>query len=170
MAKNLKKMISMIIALAMCFGIIATPASAFGWPGGNWGNDWDDGWGGQDESDLYEWYEVYVQGKLIASGQGEGGNRYYLGMDYEAGVSTDGPMLTWYIRPNGGNAGNFGDTVDLRNYITIPDGFTVKEYSIEESSIEGVNSAAGTAYYDNAIIKITIKTLLDEFPLSQAAL
>ena len=181
MAKNLRKIVSMIIALAMCFSILATPASAFGWPNSNWDdhdwgdNHWDNnhdddddddddddhGWGGNQDSDLYEWYEVYVQGKLIASGQGAPGNIYYLGTDYKAGVSTDGFMLTWYIRPNGGNAGNFGDTVDMRKYITIPEGYTLEDVVVEESSIDGVNDPYYNQY-DNAVIKITVKTLLNE--------
>ena len=165
MAKNLKKILSWILALSMCLSIFATPAFAAGWgdddrkPGGGWPSG---GFYNPEDSDEYEWYQVYLQGNLIASGQGEPGNIYYLGTDYKAGISSDGPMVTWYIRPNGGNAGNFGGTVDLRNYLTVPEGYTVDEYTIEESSVEGVNSAAGTAYFDNAIIRITIKTLMHE--------
>ena len=246
MAKNLKKLISMILALAMCLSIIATPAAASDLSGneeaaltqtvevqesenlnneipaeestpdlsaeipegGDAGldsepvedggtsdlpleivesednpNRYDAGWGGfpswgdNDEeeneeeeekkentqnSDKYEWYQVYLQGKLIASGQGAAGNTHYLGTSYKAGISTNGPMLTWYIHPKNGNSGNFGTTIDMRSYITIPDGYTVADYTVEESSIDGINNDSSAYMYDNAIIKITIKTLLDE--------
>lgn len=78
-----------------------------------------------------------------------------------AGVNTDGPYLSWYINPQGGSSGNFGGTVDLRDYIEVPEGFEVKKVTVEESSIDGVNDPVSDMY-DNAIIKITIKTLYNE--------
>ena len=124
----------------------------------NWG--WGGGWGNYD--DQYEWYQVYVQGNLVASGQGKGGDMYYLGTHYTAGITANGPIVSWFINTHGGTGNKFSGTADLRNYITIPEGFTVKDYEIAESSVDGVNSAAGSAYFDNAIIKITIKTIYNE--------
>ena len=163
MAKTMKRILVMCLVLAFSISMIATPTKAAPW-GDGWGGNsggWGGGWG-NDYSDQYEWYQVYVQGNLVASGQGAGGNMYYLGTHYTAGINASGPIVTWYITPHGGNAGSFSGTADLRNFITVPEGFTVKDYEIEESSVEGVNSAAGSAYFDNAIIKITIKTIYNE--------
>lgn len=192
MAKKMRRMLVLLLTLVFSFSLFATPALAWGdsdWDKegegfGNWGDydrddDDDDGyeateneekkpgnWGpggwGNDYSNQHEWYQVYVQGNLVASGQGGGGDMYYLGTHYTAGITAEGPIVTWYINTHGGKGNKFGGTADLRNYITIPEGFTVKEYEIVESSVDGVNSAAGSAYFDNAIIKINIKTIYNE--------
>ena len=192
MAKKMRRMLVLLLTLVFSFSLFATPALAWGdsdWDKegegfGNWGDydrddDDDDGyeateneekkpgnWGpggwGNDYSNQHEWYQVYVQGNLVASGQGGGGDMYYLGTHYTAGITAEGPIVTWYINTHGGKGNKFGGTADLRNYIMIPEGFTVKEYEIVESSVDGVNSAAGSAYFDNAIIKINIKTIYNE--------
>ena len=190
MAKMMKRMVTLLLALVFSFSVFASPAlaaelmpvdtfgdlgdvpvateegelrpdamenkKAYAAPGGAY-----PGMGGM-YADQYEWYQVYVQGNLVASGQGNGGDMYWLGTHYTATVVPNGHMVTWSIQTHGGSGNKFSGTVDLRNYITVPDGFTVKDIEIEETSIEGVNSAAGSAYFDNAVIKITIKTIYNE--------
>ena len=160
MAKKMRKLLAVLLALTLCVSTFAATAEAAPW-GGGWGGGGGGGWGNQ-YSDQYEWYQVYVQGNLVASGQGGGGDMYYLGTHYTAGISASGPIVSWYINTHGGNGNAFSGTADLRNYITIPDGFSVKDYEIVESSVDGVNSAAGSAYFDNAIISITVKTIYNE--------
>ena len=178
MAKKMKRMITLLLALVFSFSMFASPALAAEFmPVEEVGleigeipavesvdaeavKQYAARPGQGSSSSKYEWYEVYLQGVKIASGQGKTGNNLYLGRTYKAGITVSGASLTWYIRPNGGNAGNFGGTVNLNDYITVPEGFTVKDYEIAESSIEGVNSESNQ--YDNAIIKITIKTLYNE--------
>ena len=164
MAKKMRKLLAVALALTLCVSTFAATAKAAPWDNG-WGNGWDNGWGngwGNQYSDQYEWYQVYVQGNLVASGQGSGGDMYYLGTHYTAGISVSGSIVYWYINTHGGNGNAFNGTADLRDYITIPDGFTVKDYKIAESSVDGVNSAAGSAYFDNAIISITIETIYND--------
>ena len=152
MAKRMKRLLAVLLALTLCIGTFAASAAAAPW-GNGWGNQF---------SDQYEWYQVYVQGNLVASGRGEGGDMYYLGTHYSADISASGPIVNWYINTHGGHGNAFSGTADLRNYITVPEGFTVKDYEIVGSSVDGVNSAAGSAYFDNAIISITIKTIYNE--------
>lgn len=146
MAKKTRKILTLCLVLVFCISLIAPIATA---------NPWD-------FSNQYEWYQVYVQGNLVASGQGNGGDMYYLGTHYSADITADGPFVSWYITTHGGYGNAWNDTVDLRNYITVPEGYTVKDYEITSSSVEGVNSAYGSAYFDNAVISITIETLYND--------
>ncbi len=107
----------------------------------------------------YEWYKVYVQGNLVASDQGPVGQNMWLGRTYDASYDIEGTTLTWRIIPNNNRTGYSGD-VDLEEYIEIPEGYKVDKVEIETGSITGVNSESDQ--YDNAIIRITIKTLLSE--------
>ena len=152
MAKKIRRFLAITMALALCFMLTSPSASAWGWgpPGGGNNND-----------DSYEWYEVYVQGNLVASGQGRKGDVYFLGTHYEAGVNINGNSLTWHINPIGGSSGNFSGTVNLFDYIEIPEGYEVQDYDIEELSIDGVNDPYYDMY-DNAVIRITIKSLYNE--------
>ena len=115
------------------------------------------GWG----SDQYEWYQVYVQGNLVASGQGSGGDMYWLGTHYTASITYSGSVVNWTIQTHGGKGNKFTGVVDLNKFITVPEGYTVKDYEIAKD-VSGVNSAQGSAYFDNAIIRITIKTIYNE--------
>lgn len=147
MAKKMRKILALVLVLAVICANFVMPAAAAPWS--------PPGFGGG-----YEWYEVYVQGSLVASGQGSWGDVYYMGTHYIADAYADGHTLYWYIDPQGSD--NFFDgSVDLSQYITIPEGFTVNDITIEEPSIGGVNDATHDMY-DNATISITIKTLKHE--------
>ena len=159
MAKKMRRILTLALALAVCLVYMAVPAMAAG--GNHYGFPFFPPYPGGGGSTQYEWYEVYLQGVKIAEGSGGAGNVYYLGTHYEAGVTFEGSMLTWYINPYQGSSGNFSDTVDMREYITIPEGFTVKEFEVVESSVSGVNDPVSDMY-DNAVIRITIETLFNE--------
>ena len=147
MAKKMRKILALVLVLAVICANFVMPAAAAPWS--------PPGFGGG-----YEWYEVYVQGSLVASGQGSWGDVYYMGTHYIADAYADGHTLYCYIDPQGSD--NFFDgSVDLSQYITIPEGFTVNDITIEEPSIGGVNDATHDMY-DNATISITIKTLKHE--------
>ena len=150
MAKNMRRFLAIALALTLCFMLMAPTASAWGWNPPGYG-----------DNDSYEWYEVYVQGNLAASGQGRKGDVYFLGTHYEADVDFSGNTLTWHINPIGGSSGNFSGTVNLSDYIEIPEGYIVQDYDIEELSIDGVNDPVHNMY-DNAVIRITIKSLYNE--------
>ncbi len=158
MATKMKRFMAITLALVLCFVAMAPRASA---KGGNPGGGNPGGGGDNGGSSSYEWYEVYVQGNLVASGQGSNGDTFYLGTHYEAGVDISGSSLTWHIDPID-SSNYFSGTVDLSDYIEIPEGYEVKDYSIETLSIDGVNDPSSQYMYDNAIIQITIKSLYNE--------
>ena len=109
MAKKMRKILALVLVLAVICANFVMPAAAAPWS--------PPGFGGG-----YEWYEVYVQGSLVASGQGSWGDVYYMGTHYIADAYADGHTLYWYIDPQGSD--NFFDgSVDLSQYITIPEGF-----------------------------------------------
>jgi len=129
MAKKMRKFISLLLVAVLMLSYASTGVSARERGDNDRDDNWNWGWpwpgGGQSSS--YEWYEVYVQGKLVASGQGEAGDVYFLGTHYEAGYSIDGMTLRWEINPYGVNH-SFGDTVDLTEYIgEIPEGYEIGE-------------------------------------------
>ena len=124
MAKKMKKFLAMAMVLSLCIAMLAVPVSAAG-----------KGKDKKPSNNQYEWYQVFLQGIKIAEGAGKTGNVYFLGTHYKAGVDISGSTVTWYINPIGGSSGNFGGTVNLNDYITIPDGYTVKEFEVVESSI-----------------------------------
>ena len=141
MAKNLKRVISMVIALVLCFGMIATPAFA---------RD------NHQSSTATEWYQVIVNGSTAAYASGNPGDHTWLVQGvYSWDVSVSGTTLHW-------RAGKHSGSVNLTNYVTIPAGFEVAEngYSVSHTSVEGTNSQS--ANFDNAIITVTIETLVNK--------
>ena len=146
MAKKMRRMLALVLVLAVIGANFVIPAAAAPWfPGGG---------------SSYEWYEVYVQGSLVESGRGSNGDVYYLGTHYVADAYADGHMLYWYIDPQGSD-NYFDGQVDLSKYITIPQGYSIDDIEIEEASINGVNDPVYNMY-DNAVITITIKALKNE--------
>ena len=159
MAKKMKKFLALVLALTLCLVQIAIPVSAAG-PNNWWHPGWFPGGGnGSNEPNQIEYYEVYLQGNLIASASSS--SYYFLGTHYTAGASVNGNTLTWYINPVGGDSGNFGGSVNLTDYIVIPEGFTVSKFNVAESTVDGVNDP-NTYMYDNCIIHITIETIYNE--------
>ena len=156
MAKKMKRLLAIALALTLCLVQMAVPAMAAG-PGDWW---WGGGFhpGGNNDSDRYEFYIVNLQGVQIATGAGEPGDVYYLGTHYEAGASVNGGILSWYIQPLGVNRAPYTGTANLADYVTIPEGYTVNDLQIEESTVSGVNDP-NFDQYDNAVISITIKSL-----------
>ncbi|MBQ7859439.1 MAG: hypothetical protein IJ347_04840 [Faecalibacterium sp.] len=130
MAKRIKRFLAMAAVLALCVSILSVPASADGYK----------------ESYNYEWYEVYVQGKLVDSDRGKDGNHTWLVSGvYSWDVTIDGNTMKWY-------AGKQNGEVDLTQF--LPAGYTVGKFEKTHSSVEGVN--AQDKNYDNAIITVTI--------------
>ena len=146
MAKQMKRWMAMVFALVFCASILVLPANAKG----GWGG------GGGGSSQYFEWYKVYVNGKLAAQDQGPNGNHTWLVQGvYSWDVSVSGTTMTW-------RAGKHKGTVDLSKFITIPEGFEVAEggYVVEHKSVEGTNSQS--AQFDNAIITVVITVLYNE--------
>ena len=182
MAKKIRRILALVLVLTLCMAQLVTPAYAKRGgdddderPGsGNydWNRDDDDDdddderpgsgtpGGNTPVSGYYEWYQVYVQDTLVASGQGSYYDVYFLGTHYVADAYADGHMLYWYIDPQGSD-NYFDGQVDLSKYITIPEGFSINDIQIDEASIGGVNDPVYNMY-DNAVIRITIKALKDE--------
>ena len=135
MAKKMRKMMVLCMVLILCLSTMATTAFA--------------------KESNYEWYKVYVNGKLVASAQGGAGNDGWLVRGvYSWSVSVSGTTLSW-------RAGSHSGTVSLGNYITIPEGYEVNEdgYTVEHKKVEGTNSQS--ARFDNATITVTITALYD---------
>jgi len=158
MAKKFKKIarkgLVMALVLVMAVSMISLNAFAAWWPG------WGGGYGGGQDDDKYEWYQIYVQGQLVDSDQGRAGDVYWLGQSYDASYSIEGTELKWVIAPDGNIRDSYTGTVDLTPYIgEIPEGYEINEVVLAD--ISGVNDAVFDQY-DNAIITITIKSLVNE--------
>ena len=144
MAKKMRKLFALCMALVLVVSVMTVPAFAkgHGRPGG--GN-----------SDGYEWYQVIVNGSVAASGQGPNGDVGWLVRGvYSYGVSMSGTIMSW-------RAGNQSGAVNVANYISIPEGFEIAEggYTVTSHSVSGTNSQA--AQYDNAIITVNITALFN---------
>ena len=159
MAIRMKKILAVALAIALCMTQMVVPVFARG-PGSNSGPGGNGGNGGNNDQNGQEYYIIYIQGVEVASATGPAGSNRWLGMTYEAGATVNGTTLTWYINTNGGTNGNYGGTVDLTQYITIPEGGKVAGFNVEVLNIGGVNSQDDQ--YDSCIMNITISTLLDE--------
>jgi len=106
----------------------------------------------QQNSENYEWYKVYVQGKLVDEGQGPKGDvGWLIAGVYSWNVYIQGNMLYW-------RAGNQNGKVNLSEF--LPEGYTVGQFETTHTSVEGTNSQKDM--YDNAIIEVTIRTIVDE--------
>ena len=138
MAKKMRRLITLVMAVIFCMSMIATPAAAnvHG-----------------ESSDATEWYQVIVNGKTVASASGKAGDHTWLVQGvYSWDVSVKGTTMTW-------RAGKHNGVVNLEKYITIPEGYEITEdgYTVEHKSVEGTNSQS--ANFDNAIITVNIKVL-----------
>lgn len=173
MAKKMRRMLVLLLALVFSFSMFATPALAWGdgdWDKededfgfGNWGDydrdddDDDDDRGnkkpGQGSSNSYEWYQVIINGTTAASGQGPVGDVGWLVRGtYTYRVNISGTTMSW-------RAGNQSGSINVANYVSIPEGYEVAEggYTVASTSVSGTNSQA--AQYDNATITVTITAL-----------
>ena len=98
MAKKMRKLFALCMALVLVVSVMTVPAFAkgHGRPGG--GN-----------SDGYEWYQVIVNGSVAASGQGPNGDVGWLVRGvYSYGVSMSGTIMSW-------RAGNQSGAVNVAN-------------------------------------------------------
>ena len=155
MAKKMKKILALMLVLVLMTAQMMIPVSADPW---GW-NPWYPGGSSQ-----YEWYNVVVQGQTVASGQGGAGDVYYLGTHYEADVSVSGNIVSWSIVPYGGSSGSFGGSVNLEDVISVPEGFEILNYTVDKTSIDGVNDPVYDMY-DNCVITVTVKTFYN--PITQ---
>ena len=147
MAKKIKRILALCMILVLSISMIATPAVAKS---------------NSSSSTDTEWYKVIVNGNTVASASGKAGDHTWLVQGvYKWSVSISGTSMTW-------KAGKHSGTVNLANYISIPEGFEIADggYTVEHKSVEGTNSQS--ANFDNAIITVVISALYN--PTTQETL